>query len=594
MRVDIEQTAGAATAARHVRPPRPRSPERPRIDRFELGVLAAFSAVSLWVLALDLWHVIAGGWSWTGTDGVFIVDQLQYLAWIRDASHHLLVSNLFVLGHTPADYFQPAVAISGGLTALGVPPAVSLLLWKPVAVAAIFFVVRLYVHRSVEGIWARRAALVLALFFGSFTVVYGKWTVLGDLFPGFLSWGYVFALLGLALMAGMVLIYDRAWTQGRISLWPGLLGAIASLLHPWNGELAIAVLLGTELLIRLGSRQRPAAPVGTDGGVMPRLESLRQRTLSVGSRRRVGASSRSFSPENRASRVEQRLSSYVAYLRPAPGFALPLVTAVATGLPLLYYAVLGRTDLSWELARGASKHSYPLWSIFLAVAPLLVPAVLGYRKRPQTFLAAATRVWPLAAVVIYVVSASAVGATPLHAFQGITIPLAILAVQGAQVAGWRRLPHGRLLAIVAVLVLTVPTTFDELKVARNLAAPTAGNANFVTHDEARALDYLASSRAPGGVLTEPYLGSAVPGITGRRTYVGDCLWSEPNCYGRTLLTQNLFGGSMPAQAARSFVLGTSARFVLADCQASANLPKLLGPIVESSRRFGCAAVYTVK
>src|SRR5438105_2348822 len=106
---------------------------RRRIDRFELGVLVAFAAVSLWVLALDLWQVVAHGRVWTGTDGVYIVDQMQYLAWIRSASHHLLASNLFVLRSTPADYFQPAVLISGGLSALGVAPSLSLLIWKPVA-----------------------------------------------------------------------------------------------------------------------------------------------------------------------------------------------------------------------------------------------------------------------------------------------------------------------------------------------------------------------------------------------------------------------------------------------------------------------------
>src|SRR5881227_3320669 len=80
-----------------------------RFDRLELLVLGAFAAVSLWVIGLDLWQVVVHGRVWTGTDGVYIVDQMQYLAWIRDASHHVLSSNLFVLRATPHDYFQPAV-----------------------------------------------------------------------------------------------------------------------------------------------------------------------------------------------------------------------------------------------------------------------------------------------------------------------------------------------------------------------------------------------------------------------------------------------------------------------------------------------------
>src|SRR5436305_3996637 len=119
---------------------------RRRIDRFDLGVLAVFGLLSVWVLGLDLWQAVVNGRTWTGTDGVYIVDQMQYLAWIRDASHHLLASNLFVLRPTPADYFQPAVVVSAGLSALGLAPALALLIWKPVAVGATFLAFRAYVH----------------------------------------------------------------------------------------------------------------------------------------------------------------------------------------------------------------------------------------------------------------------------------------------------------------------------------------------------------------------------------------------------------------------------------------------------------------
>src|SRR5205807_436013 len=170
MRVEIEATAPASEPPA-VAPPAGR---RRTLDRFELCVLFAFAAFSVWVLALDLWQVAINGREWTGTDGIYVVDQMQYVAWIREASHHLLASNLWVLRPTPADYFQPGIVISGGLTALGVAPWLTLLLWKPVAVVAFFFVAREYVNRSVAGVWARRATLALALFFGSFTVVYGS------------------------------------------------------------------------------------------------------------------------------------------------------------------------------------------------------------------------------------------------------------------------------------------------------------------------------------------------------------------------------------------------------------------------------------
>ena len=112
----------ALPAAASVRPrSRPRGRDWGRVDPVELLLLAAFAAMSMWVVASDLWEMIAHGLVWTGTDGFFIVDQMQYLAWIQSASHHLLITNLFVLRPTPSDYFQPAIVISGALVALGVP-----------------------------------------------------------------------------------------------------------------------------------------------------------------------------------------------------------------------------------------------------------------------------------------------------------------------------------------------------------------------------------------------------------------------------------------------------------------------------------------
>jgi hypothetical protein len=501
-----------------------------KIDRLELLVLVAFGVVSLWVLGLDLWQVVVHGRVWTGTDGVYIVDQMQYLAWIRSASHHLLVSNLFVLRGTPADYFQPAVAISGGLSALGLAPTLSLLLWKPIAVIGAFFGVRAFAHASLSGRWPRLAAITLGLFFGSFTIVYGSFGVIGDLFPGFLSWGYTFGLLALAAMVYALVRYDRSRLAEKPSWVPGLIGAGASLLHPWNGELLIVVIVLAELVLWRG------------GGF---------------GRRRL---------------------------------TLPCLTLALTGLPLLYYVALGRTDLSWQLAREASKHTFPLWSILLVILPLLIPAALAYRGRPRSFIAAATQTWPFGAVGVFLVSASGVAATPLHAFQGITIPLGVLAVQGVQRLRWHELRYRSVLAVAAVALFTIPATAYELDNARRLAKPTVDNANFITSDERAALDYLADNREPGGVLTRSYLGAAIPGKTGRRTLVGDCLWSEPNCYRRSRLSQALFDGALSPSAARSFVRQSGARFVLADCTAKANLLQILRPTVASVHRFGCASV----
>ncbi len=501
------------------------------MDWFELGLLGIFAALSLWVLALDLWQVVVHGRTWTGTDGFFVVDQMQYLAWIQDASRHLLASNLFVLHATPTDYFQPAVAISGGLVWLGVAPWLALMLWKPVAVVAMFYGARAYAHRSLSGRWERRSVLALALFFASFSVVYGSFSVVGDLIPAFLSWGYVFGLMAVAALVLALVEYDRGRQRNGLSYRPALLGALASALHPWQGELLIVIVLATELAFN-GDR------------------------VSVKHRLRLAA-----------------------------------VTVAATGLPLLYYLILGRFDLSWSLARDASKHDFSFWTVALAIGPLLVPALLGYRIRPRTFLGAVTRIWPVAAMFVYVLSASGVSATPLHAFDGISIPLAVLAVQGVQRAGWRRVPHRQALGALAIGAVTIPATVYLLAVAPEFMGAGQGNSNFIAPGESRALSYLRAEPMKGGVLTRFYLGSLVPGITGRRTFVGNCLWSEPGCTPRAIQSQQLFDGSMSSSAARSFVRETGARFVLADCQTTSDMNRLLGPTVISTRRFGCATVY---
>jgi hypothetical protein len=508
---------------------------RPRVDLFELAALTAFAAVSIWVLGLDLWQVVVHGRHWTGTDGLFLTDQMQYLAWIQDAYRHVLASNLFVVHRTPTDYFQPLVAISGGIAALGVAPWLALLLWKPVAVLSAFFVVRAYAVRYLTGRWARLAALMLGLFFGS-------WGVLGDLWLPLWSWGYPFGLISIAALVGALLLYDRARTTKRLAWAPPLLGALASSLHPWQGEALILIVIGAEAALwRQTRRGRPRL------GLRGELREL----------------------------------------------ALPVATVIATTIPLAYLAILGRVDISWRLARVASHHSFPLLSILLALAPLLVAAALAFRRRPQGFLAVATRIWPLAALVVYLVSSTSLSATPLHAFAGITIPLAMLGVEGVQGLGLRRVPGHRVLAALVVVVLTVPAAAYEMSTAPDYMAPDRQNANFISHDMNRALEYLKDNREPGGVLTRAYLGVIVPAETGRNTYVGGCQWSTPNCSRRVIGSWGLFGATMRPEAARAFVLATNARFVLSGCGWAGNLATVLAPITLSVHSFGCASVFEV-
>ena len=188
------------------------------------------------------------------------------------------------------------------------------------------------------------------------------------------------------------------------------------------------------------------------------------------------------------------------------------LTIGLTGAPLLYYVILTRADLAWHLARESSKHSFPLGSILIAIAPLMLPALLAYRKRPADVPRGdharladrrLRRVLPVG---------NRRGRDAAARLPGDHVP--------AGGAGDRRPADDRLGTVGAVAagsswpvlaVATIPATGYELYNAAKLAAPTDGNGNFITADERDALKYLAKSPEPGGVITQGYLGALVPG-----------------------------------------------------------------------------------
>jgi hypothetical protein len=205
-------------------------------------------------------------------------------------------------------------------------------------------------------------------------------------------------------------------------------------------------------------------------------------------------------------------------------------------------------------------------------------------------------------LVVFLLTETTGGGFALHAFLGINVPLAILAVQGwAAVAArltWLRRPA---LTWLAVGALTLPALGDQLRwvsqrVSAGAQAPPPrghGDAQFVDRSERRALDYLALLPQYGGVLTRSYLGIIVPAEADRPTYVGNAVWS-PGFSSRQATAANLFLGRMSTSAARAFVRETAAKFVLVDCSSRQDLNIALAPLIAAVRRFGCAAVYVLK
>lgn len=511
---------------------------RRTVDGWEILILVVFVGISMWVLGYDVWQAVVHGRVWTGSVGLFPGDQLQYMAWVRDASHHVLISDLYVLHPTSHDYLEPLVTLAGGLTALGIAPWAALLVFQPLAVGALFLAIRAYVHRSVGGPWERRAALTLALFAGPFVVLFSPFgPVVAEWLP-FWTWGYVPSVFAVAALVGALVAYEHAMTHGRRLWLAPILGLLASWLHPWQGEELLLVLL----VYGLGRRSR--------------------------------AGRRYLEPPDS--------------LRRAPR-ALPWLTALATLLPLLYYLLLNRLDPVWDMAQDAAALHKSAGAVLLPLLPLLVGAALGWRGRPRTFLVTASRIWPLAALAVYGLCEAGVGSTPRHAFAGITIPLAVLTVQGVRRIDVGRLPRYRWAAALFVAAVTIPTCVVGLS-----AVPGRVDSAFITPDERGALSYLAHAPQPGGVLTIRSLGAVTPAMTGRRSYIGNTFWSLPDPRRRRRKLRWLFYRHPSPLQAQRFVLGTGARFVLAPCQVTTDLELALAPLLAGVHHFGCATVYTLR
>ncbi len=231
--------------------------------------------------------------------------------------------------------------------------------------------------------------------------------------------------------------------------------------------------------------------------------------------------------------------------------------------------------------------SWPWWAVALTVLPLAAPAALAYRLRAPSWQELAVRVWPLAALAIYALPVT----FPYHAFQGLTLPLAILAVQGVA-SVWSRPPRWAIVAALAVMIL--PGLAHKL----DIAATNIHNGRepyFVLDDERRALDFLAADRRAGGVLAPLYSGQLIPSATGRETWVGALSWS-PDFARRSGLATALFDGGLSPARARALVVASRARFLYAQCGTTrgARLAPVLGGLVERVERFGCATVYVLR
>jgi hypothetical protein len=213
----------------------------------------------------------------------------------------------------------------------------------------------------------------------------------------------------------------------------------------------------------------------------------------------------------------------------------------------------------------------------MAPAALALP---GFPGRELDLQERILRIWPLAALAVYV----ALDRTWFyHLLDGLTLPLAILAIRG-----WRRLRLPRIAAVAVTAAVTLP---GLVWVVQDLINTRSGA--FFAPGEARALAFVEAARPAGPVLAPVTLGVAVPAFTGRQTYVGHYEWT-PDLGARSQATETLFEGRATAAQMRALLDASHAAFLISDCEPHRpNLLSLLGSRVVSERRFGCATVYQV-
>lgn len=522
---------------------------RDRFDRFDWAALAALVALAFAALGALVVRVLVQGGTVTGGDGFLVADPLQYLNWLRQAGDHVGIGNLYDLRDGPRPFVHPGLLLSGLLHRLGVGVVVAYSVWKPIAAAVLFLGTWRLAHRLLARTDDRRLALVLALFTASPVAALIGWLELGgpsfaldndfvsgEMWPGTWLWGYQFTALAVGLMPLALLAYERGRDGGarRALGAAAAMGLLCAWLQPWQGiTIALLIIVAELWLIRRGERRwGPAAAEATG----------------------------------------------------------PLV---AIAVPLVYYFLLSRLDASWELAGEVNK--LPRWSVLttvLGLLPLGLPALLAVRLPAPRFADIAVRAWVPVAVVVFLLP---FGTFPFHAFQGLTLPLAILAAAGVRARlGERGLwsPGVRGWVVAAVVLLVVPGTLYRVDTLRD-AVKKGYQPFFLEDGERDALRWLDGNAEPGGVMTPVYLGLAVPAYTGRETYIGAGSWT-PDFDRRREQMEALFGGRMrPAQAER-LVRASGARFLLADCHGRANITPVVRAFTDPPRRFGCATVYRVR
>jgi hypothetical protein len=505
-----------------------------------LAALVAWAVVPMIVIALhalDAHERFTGADGLIGADGVLGADQLQYLAWARDAGAHGLISDLFTLAPTGHVFLEPVSLVTGAIWRIGLSLQLAYLVWKPIAALALFAAAFAWARRLADGAAARVAVIALSLFLYTPLAWLVNWLKLGsgsfrfqlyllgwELLPANKLWGYVPSALALALMPVALLALERA-------------------LEPIRG--------------RSG---RPALVLASASALFASLLHPWQGVTLV------------------------LVLAGLAAWRAMRGWRTLAIPAVAAALPLLYYEALARGDPAWKLASANEMVArLPLLVLLAGFGPLALIAAAGVRGPGEVVIERALLLWIAASFITYVI----VDAFASHAFQGLSLPFAVLAVRG-----WRRLSLPATLGAVAIAVVSIPgLAWDAQKLLQS--AHSATPQYYLTASDARALDWVTGHAPAGGVLAPTPFAIVIPSQTGRAVWVGHPYWSS-HYFARARAASALFADRMRPSLARAFVSASGASLLISDCAHRADLARTLQPMLAAVHRFGCATVYVIR
>jgi hypothetical protein len=515
----------------------------PRVTGIEKLLLVALGAWGLFPLALLLIRAgqahadFTGADGLIGADGVLGADQLQYLAWARDASAHGLASDLFSLAPSGHVYLEPIFTIVGALHRIGLSLVLAYQLFKPVAIVALLLGAVAWARRMfADQVGARAAVVALSLFTFTPLAALFSWTQLG-------GGSFRFSLY---LLADELLAADKVW--GYIP------SAFALALVP-VALLAIERTLGPDPTAR-----RPAIVAALAALVASWLHPWQGITLIV-------------------------IFAGLFVLQRGRHWLALGVAALGAALPLGYYALLSHTDPAWKLASHYEViPRLPALVLLAGLGPLALIAALGVRRPRGEVIEQVVLLWIAACLVTYFVN----DAFAPHALQGLSLPLAVLAVRGGQ-----RLRVPWPVGVLVIGLLTVPGLAYVARKFVNTAADQKLVQYYLPHPDVRALRWVSVHAPAGGVLAPTPFALVVPAETGRAVWVGHGYWSR-DYEVRARQVNALFRGRMTPVRARAFVRSTDAALLVGDCGQHANLTRPLGHLIGAVHRFGCARVYVLR